>query len=68
MKELMRSMGQKAKAAARILANAPTEQKNRALTAAAKLMRAGVDELLEANHADMNALSAQTSAAMRGCC
>lgn len=27
MKELMRSMGQKAKAAARILANAPTEQK-----------------------------------------
>lgn len=65
MKELMRSMGQKAKAAARILANAPTEQKNRALTAAAKLMRSSVDELLKANEADMNALSPETSAAMR---
>lgn len=65
MKELMRSMGQKAKAAARILANAPTEQKNRALTAAAQLMRGSIDELLKANEADMNALSPDTSAAMR---
>ena len=65
MKELMRSMGQKAKAAARILANAPTEQKNRALTAAAQLMRGSIDELLKANEADMNALSSDTSAAMR---
>lgn len=65
MKELMRSMGQKAKAAARILANAPTEQKNRALTAAAQLMRGSIDELLKANETDMNALSPDTSAAMR---
>lgn len=65
MKELMRSMGQKAKAAARILANAPTEQKNKALTAAAKLMRENVAGLLAANEADMNALPCETSAAMR---
>ena len=46
MKKLMRSMGQKAKAAA-------------------KLIREHADELLAANKADMDALSAETSAAMR---
>ena len=65
MKELMRSMGQKAKAAARLLANAPTEQKNRALTCAARLMREKKEELLIANKADMDALAPETSAAMR---
>ncbi|MBR1777496.1 MAG: glutamate-5-semialdehyde dehydrogenase [Alphaproteobacteria bacterium] len=65
MKELMRSMGQKAKAAARILASVSREQKDAALKAAAKLIRAHADELLAANKADMNALSPETSAAMR---
>ncbi len=65
MKELMRSMGQKAKAAARILATIPTEQKNKALKIAASLMREKADEILAANKADMNALSPETSPAMR---
>lgn len=65
MKELMRSMGQKAKAAARLLANAPTEQKNKALICAARLMREKKEELLAANKADMDALAPETSAAMR---
>ena len=65
MKELMRSMGQKAKAAARILASATREQKDAALKAAAKLIRAHADDILAANKADMDALSPETSAAMR---
>ena len=65
MKELMRSMGQKAKAAARILASATREQKDAALKAAAKLIRAHADEILAANKADMDTLSPETSAAMR---
>ena len=65
MKELMRSMGQKAKAAARVLASATREQKDAALKAAAKLIRAHADEILAANKADMDALSPETSAAMR---
>lgn len=65
MKELMRSMGQKAKAAARILATIPAEQKNKALKIAASLMREKADEILAANKADMDALSPETSPAMR---
>ena len=65
MKELMRSMGQKAKAAARILASATREQKDAALKAAAKLIRTHADEVLAANKADMDALPPETSAAMR---
>lgn len=65
MKELMRSMGQKAKAAARILSSATREQKDAALKAAAKLIREHAEELLAANKADMDALSPETSAAMR---
>lgn len=65
MKELMRSIGQKAKAAARILASATREQKDAALKAAAKLIRAHANEILTANKADMDALSPETSAAMR---
>lgn len=65
MKELMRSMGQKAKAAARILASATREQKDAALKAAARLIREHADEILAANKADMDALSPETSAAMR---
>ena len=65
MKELMRSMGQKAKAAARILAGASREQKDAALKAAAKMIRVHADEILAANKADTDALPPETSAAMR---
>ncbi len=65
MKELMRSMGRKAKAAARILSSATREQKDAALKAAAKLIRTHADDILAANKADMDALPPETSAAMR---
>lgn len=61
----MREMGLKAKAAERILATVPTEQKNKALLAAADAMERGAAELLAANKRDMDALSPETSAAMR---
>lgn len=58
-------MGLKAKAAERILATVPTAQKNKALLAAAAAMERGAAELLAANKRDMDALSPETSAAMR---
>lgn len=58
-------MGLKAKAAERILATVPTAQKNKALLAAADAMEQGAAELLAANKLDMDALSPETSAAMR---
>ena len=58
-------MGLKAKAAERILATVPTAQKNKALLAAADAMEQGTEELLAANKLDMDALSPETSAAMR---
>lgn len=58
-------MGLKAKAAERILATVPTAQKNKALLAAADAMEQGAEELLAANKLDMDALSPETSAAMR---
>lgn len=61
----MRTLGIKAKAAARILATVATEQKNKALLAAAEQMERRKDELLEANRQDMEALELSTSAAMR---
>ncbi len=61
----MREMGLKAKAAERILATVPTAQKNKALLAAADAMEQGAEELLAANKLDMDALSPETSAAMR---
>ena len=61
----MREMGLKAKAAERILATVPTAQKNKALLAAADAMEQGAAELLAANKLDMDALSPETSAAMR---
>ena len=61
----MREMGLKAKAAERILATVPTAQKNKALLAAAAAMERGAAELLAANKRDMDALSPETSAAMR---
>ena len=52
MKELMRSLGKKAREAARFLATAPTEAKNKALGESARLMREEADALLEANKKD----------------
>jgi glutamate-5-semialdehyde dehydrogenase len=63
--ELMQSIGRAARAAARVLALAPTEQKNRALRAAAAALRAQRGEILAANNRDMSAAAArQTTAAL----
>ena len=51
--DLMRGMGQAARAAAQVLGLAPTEQKNRALRAAAAALRDRVSQILAANDADM---------------
>jgi glutamate-5-semialdehyde dehydrogenase len=48
----MREIGAKARAAARELANAPAEKKNRALLAAARMVRGRMDEILAANGHD----------------
>jgi glutamate-5-semialdehyde dehydrogenase len=50
---LVRDMGVAAREAARLLARAPTEQKNRALAAMAKALRAEEKDVLEANRADV---------------
>src|SRR5271154_6173247 len=49
----MRELGLKARAAARELANAPAETKNRALHAAARLLRVRAAEILAANALDL---------------
>jgi glutamate-5-semialdehyde dehydrogenase len=51
--DLMRDIGRAARAAALVLALAPTEQKNRALRAAAAALRAQRLEILAANDSDM---------------
>ena len=51
--EIMTALGAKARKAARHLANAPTEQKNAALSQAAAAMRADVPAILEANAKDI---------------
>jgi glutamate-5-semialdehyde dehydrogenase len=48
----MREIGAKARAAARQVANAPTEKKNRALLAGARILRERVGEILAANALD----------------
>ena len=48
----MREVGAKARAAAREIANAPAEKKNRALLAAARTLRERVGEILAANELD----------------
>ena len=48
----MREIGAKARAATRELANAPAEKKNRALFAAARMVRGRMDEILAANGHD----------------
>jgi glutamate-5-semialdehyde dehydrogenase len=50
----MRAIGVAARAAARALANAPAAQKNRALTAAARMVRARAPEILAANAHDLS--------------
>ena len=50
---LMHSIGKQARVAARILANASLEQKNRALRGAADALRASKTKLLEANTQDV---------------
>jgi glutamate-5-semialdehyde dehydrogenase len=59
----MRAIGVEARAAARILANASTEQKNRALTAAARTMREGSADILAANARDLADAKAKGMAA-----
>jgi glutamate-5-semialdehyde dehydrogenase len=49
----MNAIGREAKAAARVLALAPAEQKNRALSAMAVAIRSGRSEILSANAEDM---------------
>jgi glutamate-5-semialdehyde dehydrogenase len=49
----MNAIGRDAKAAARVLALAPAEQKNRALTAMATAIRSGETEILAANAEDI---------------
>ena len=49
----MNAIGREAKAAARVLALAPAEQKNRALKAMAAAVRSGKSEILSANAEDM---------------
>ena len=51
----MEAMGRAARAAAAVLANAPTDAKNAALAAAARRLRARAAALLEANARDMAA-------------
>ena len=51
--DIMNALGAKARQAARDLANAPTEQKDKALSEAAKAMRASTDAILEANAKDI---------------
>ena len=51
--DLMRGMGQAARAAALVLGLAPTQQKNRALGAAAAALRARAPQILAANDEDM---------------
>ncbi|MBN9668707.1 glutamate-5-semialdehyde dehydrogenase [Roseibium aggregatum] len=62
--DLMAEIGRRARAAARILATAPAEVKNSALTAMAKAVREAMPEILAANRLDVEAMKAggQTAA------
>ncbi len=55
----MREVGANARAAAREIANAPAEKKNRALLAAARILRERVGEILAANELDCAAARAK---------
>jgi glutamate-5-semialdehyde dehydrogenase len=63
--DLMQGIGRAARAAARALALAPTEQKNRALRAASAALRAQRIKILAANDSDMRAAAnLETSGAL----
>src|SRR5277367_1882324 len=63
--DLMRRIGRAARAAALVLALAPSEQKNRALGAAAAALRAHRSKILAANEDDMRkAVARATSGAL----
>ena len=63
--DLMQGIGRAARAAARVLALAPAEQKNRALRAAAAALRAQRIKILAANDSDMRAAAnLETSGAL----
>jgi glutamate-5-semialdehyde dehydrogenase len=63
--DLMRGIGREARAAALVLALAPTEQKNSALGAAAAALRADRAKILAANESDMrHAVQRETSGAL----
>ncbi|MEZ5824559.1 MAG: glutamate-5-semialdehyde dehydrogenase [Geminicoccaceae bacterium] len=55
----MEALGRAARKAAGILATAETSRKNEALRAAAEAIRAGVDDILDANAEDMKAADAR---------
>lgn len=55
---LMRDIGSAAKSAARILATASTEEKNKALVAAAAALRSAIPDILAANQKDVAAAEA----------
>ncbi|WP_169566171.1 glutamate-5-semialdehyde dehydrogenase [Sneathiella limimaris] len=54
---IMNEMGQRAKAASQQLANAPTEQKNAALKAAARSLIENTQHIMEENSKDMDAVN-----------
>src|SRR5450631_3400428 len=60
----MQGIGAAAKAAAQQLAFAPTDQKNRALLAAASALRRSAGPILVANEADVSEAGAGLSAAL----
>ena len=60
----MREIGVKARAAARELANAPAERKNRALSGAARILRERASEILAAN--ELDCADAQSQGLERG--
>nr|WP_078708777.1 glutamate-5-semialdehyde dehydrogenase [Consotaella salsifontis] len=63
LSRLMLDMGQRARAAARVLALADTETKNKALIAMAEAVEAAVPAILAANAADLNEAKARDMAA-----
>ncbi|KZL19348.1 Gamma-glutamyl phosphate reductase [Pseudovibrio axinellae] len=58
VRDLMANIGKKARVAARVLATAPTSQKNTGLTAMAAAIRAATPEILSANAQDLDLMKA----------
>ena len=60
---IMAEIGTRARAASRVMANAPSEQKNRALAAMARMVRCSAAQLLAANAEDVSRAKADGMAA-----